>query len=106
MCSRTFRFPWRSWVGYLAAALVLASSGTTPSCCIKPRASQLFFSSDPVLDIFPRLAAALRIQLVSSVRDVPQCLIKRGNRYMKFQLPIHAQTRSRIGTQGVVSVIL
>jgi hypothetical protein len=38
--------------------------------------------------------------------NVPQCLIKRGNRYMKFQLPNHAQTRSRIGTRGVVSVIL
>jgi hypothetical protein len=27
--------------GYLAAALTLANSGTTPSCCIRPRASQL-----------------------------------------------------------------
>jgi hypothetical protein len=31
--------------GYLPAALVLASSGTTPSCCIRPRASQLTWAS-------------------------------------------------------------
>jgi hypothetical protein len=31
---------------------------------------QFFFSSDPVLDILPRPAAALNIQLVSSVSDI------------------------------------
>src|ERR1700674_1147043 len=38
MCGRVFRFFWESRDGYLAAAtaLALASSGTTPSCCIRP----------------------------------------------------------------------
>src|SRR5439155_1126489 len=43
-CGRAFRLIGESEDGYLvlaAWALVLASSGTTPSCCIRPRASQL-----------------------------------------------------------------
>src|SRR2546427_12652413 len=32
---------WLNGVGYLVAALVFPTSATTPSCCIKPRASQL-----------------------------------------------------------------
>src|SRR6266851_5701911 len=40
MCGRAFRFSWVSRDGYLATALALASSGTTPSCCIRPKASQ------------------------------------------------------------------
>ncbi len=41
ICGRAFRFIWASGDGYLAAALALPISGTTPSCCISPRASQL-----------------------------------------------------------------
>ena len=37
---RAFRFCRGSRDAYLAAALTLATSGTTPSCCIRPRASQ------------------------------------------------------------------
>jgi hypothetical protein len=33
-------------------------------------AAQLFFSSDPILHILPRLAAALNIQLRSSASDL------------------------------------
>ena len=47
-CSRAFRLIEESGDGYLvelevaaAAWALAASSGTTPSCCIRPRASQL-----------------------------------------------------------------
>src|SRR6202030_1559726 len=39
--NRAFCFVWLNGVGYLVAALALPRSRTTPSCCIKPRASQL-----------------------------------------------------------------
>src|SRR5260370_20360350 len=32
---------WLNGVGYFVAALAFPTSATTPSCCIKPRASQL-----------------------------------------------------------------
>ena len=47
-CGRAFRFIGESGDGYLVelevaatAWALTASSGTTPSCCIRPRASQL-----------------------------------------------------------------
>src|SRR6266704_4209536 len=36
-----FFFPPLNGVGYFPAALAFPTSATTPSCCIKPRASQL-----------------------------------------------------------------
>ena len=40
-CGWAWAVAWAMWTGYLAAAMDLVGSGTTPSWRIRPRASQL-----------------------------------------------------------------
>src|SRR5205807_10461174 len=48
--------------GFAATALALASSGTTPSCCIRPRASQLI---QPSAILLPLKRAMLTPEMVT-----------------------------------------